>query len=33
MGGYHDGENTLADDLAGTLREGMLNLAGAAVSH
>lgn len=25
-GGYHDGENTL-DELAGTLREGMLNLA------
>ena len=27
VGGYHDGENTLVDDLAGTLREGMLNLA------
>jgi hypothetical protein len=26
-GGYHDGENTLVDELAGTLREGMLNLA------
>jgi hypothetical protein len=25
-GGYHDGENTLVDELAGTLREGMLNL-------
>ncbi len=27
VGGYHDGENTLVDELAGTLREGMLNLA------
>ncbi len=27
IGGYRDGENTLVDDLAGTLREGMLNLA------
>ncbi len=27
VGGYHDGENTLVDDLAGTLRQGMLNLA------
>lgn len=27
-GGYHDGENTLAEDLARTLRKGMLNLAG-----
>ena len=27
VGGYHDGENALVDDLAGTLREGMLNLA------
>jgi hypothetical protein len=27
VGGYHDGENTLADDLADTLRKGMLNLA------
>ena len=27
VAGYHDGENTLVDDLAGTLREGMLNLA------
>src|SRR5216684_1021191 len=27
VGGYHDGENTLVDDLACTLREGMLNLA------
>ena len=27
IGGYHDGENTLVDELAGTLREGMLNLA------
>jgi len=26
-GGYHDGENTLVDELAGTLREGMLHLA------
>jgi hypothetical protein len=26
-GGYHDGENALADDLACTLRPGMLNLA------
>ena len=24
-GGYHDGENTLVDELAGTLRPGMLN--------
>ena len=27
IGGYHDGENALVDDLACTLREGMLNLA------
>jgi len=27
VGGYHDGENALVDDLACTLREGMLNLA------
>ena len=27
VGGYHDGENALVDELAGTLREGMLNLA------
>src|SRR5271165_3366457 len=27
VGGYHDGENTLVDELASTLREGMLNLA------
>ena len=27
VGGYHDGENTLVDELAGTLRPGMLNLA------
>ena len=27
VGGYHDGENALVDDLAGTLREGLLNLA------
>jgi len=26
-GGYHDGENTLVDELASTLRPGMLNLA------
>jgi hypothetical protein len=26
-GGYHDGENALVDELASTLREGMLNLA------
>ena len=26
-GGYHDGENTLADQLEGSLGEGMLNLA------
>jgi hypothetical protein len=28
VGGYHDGENALVDDLACTLREGMLNRAG-----
>ncbi len=27
VGGYHDGENALVDDLACTLRPGMLNLA------
>ncbi len=27
VGGYHDGENALVDELASTLREGMLNLA------
>jgi Insertion element 4 transposase N-terminal/Transposase DDE domain len=27
VGGYHDGENTLADELEGSLGEGMLNLA------
>jgi Transposase DDE domain/Insertion element 4 transposase N-terminal len=27
VGGYHDGENALVDDLARTLRDGMLNLA------
>lgn len=27
VGGYHDGENTLVDELASTLRPGMLNLA------
>jgi len=27
IGGYHDGENALVDELASTLREGMLNLA------
>src|SRR5271166_211758 len=27
VGGYHDGENALVDDLACTLRDGMLNLA------
>jgi len=27
VGGYHDGENALVDELAGTLRPGMLNLA------
>ena len=27
VGGYHDGENTLVDELAGTLRPGMLDLA------
>jgi hypothetical protein len=27
VGGYHDGENTLVDELAHTLRPGMLNLA------
>ena len=27
VGGYNDGENALVDDLAGTLRGGMLNLA------
>jgi hypothetical protein len=27
VGGYHDGENTLVDELAGTLRPGTLNLA------
>ena len=27
VGGYHDGENALVDDLACTLREGMINLA------
>ncbi len=27
IGGYHDGENTLADQLEGTFRPGMLNLA------
>ncbi|MGD0068081.1 MAG: hypothetical protein ABSB76_32205 [Streptosporangiaceae bacterium] len=27
VGGYHDGENALADELEGSLSEGMLNLA------
>jgi hypothetical protein len=27
VGGYHDGENALADELEGSLGEGMLNLA------
>jgi len=27
VGGYHDGENALVDELASTLREGILNLA------
>ena len=27
IGGYLDGENTVADELAGTFRPGMLNLA------
>jgi hypothetical protein len=27
VGGYHDGENALVDELESTLREGMLNLA------
>ena len=31
-GEYHDGENTLVDELAGTLRPGMLNLADRASS-
>jgi hypothetical protein len=31
-GGYHDGENTRVDGLAGTLREGMLNLPGRGFS-
>ncbi len=32
VGGYHDGENTLVDELAGTPRPGMLNLAGRGSS-
>jgi hypothetical protein len=28
VGGYHDGENALVEQLAGTLRAGMVNLAG-----
>ena len=33
VGGYHDGENTLVDELGGTLRPGMLNLADRVLLH